>query len=128
MPLTTTMPLARAASETMVRTSPLRTTRSAVGRSDSRAHPHRSAMRAAVSAADFMSIVGPDPLQDLRQQRAAVRVRVSAVAPEVLHLVTRTQRAVLVGLGIGVLECRQHLLVRQEPVAVFVGQIVLAIL
>src|SRR5690349_20895520 len=69
------------------------------------------------------SVVGPDPLQDLRQQHAAVLVGVSAVTPEMPHLVTRAERAVLVGLGVRVLERGQHLLVRQEPVAVLVRQV-----
>src|SRR4051812_26305580 len=74
------------------------------------------------------SIIGPDPLQDLRQQHAAILVGMRAVAPEVTDLVAGAEFAVLVGLRIGIVEGREHLLVRQEPVAVLVREIVLAIL
>jgi hypothetical protein len=67
-------------------------------------------------------------LQDLGQQHAAVLVGMAAVAPGVPDLVTRAELAVLVGPGVGVVEGRDHLLVRQEPVAVFVRQVVIAVL
>ena len=66
--------------------------------------------------------------QDLRQQRAAVRVRVRAVTPGVPHLVSGSRRAVLVRVRIRVLEGREHLLVREEPVAMLVREIVRAVL
>src|SRR6186713_835716 len=76
----------------------------------------------------FTSVVVPDPGEDVGKQGAAVGIRMRTIAPVVLHLVPRAERAVLVGLGVRIFERREHLLVRQEPATVLVGQVLLAVL
>ena len=81
----------------------------------------------------FLNSVAEYPPQDVGQDRSAVRVGVRAVAPDVIDLVARSRCGTAAAIGIvggavRVLERRQHLQVREMPVAEVVVQVVRAVL
>src|SRR5687767_802525 len=71
---------------------------------------------------------GKHPAQDVRQQRADMGVGMRAVAPFVPDVVARPRVLSGIRRAVGELECLEHLLVRQEPVAPVVVQIVRSVL
>src|SRR6185437_11040084 len=68
------------------------------------------------------------PTQDARQQPPAMHVRMGAVTPFITHVIARAGYLLFVGIGVGPLQRRQHLLIGQVPVAMLVVEVRGAIL
>src|SRR6185312_10155096 len=68
------------------------------------------------------------PTENAGQQPAAMHIRMGTVAPFVPHVIACAGNLLLVGIGIGPLQRRQHLLISQMPVAELVVEVVGAVL
>src|SRR5207249_2996918 len=75
-----------------------------------------------------LRVVHPNPTQHVGQDGAAVIVRVRAFAPDVRDLVTRAVQLALIGRAIRIVECSEHLLVREKPTAELVVDVVRTVL